>query len=58
MFASHVGCSFSFEFGYDQAMRRFQPVDGMDQKLGVLARAMGEERIRTGACSRPDPSGA
>ncbi|RMB87303.1 flavin monoamine oxidase family protein [Streptomyces shenzhenensis] len=49
VFASNVGRSFSFEFGYDQAMLMFQPVGGMDRIPGAFARAIGEERIRTGA---------
>ncbi|MET9463138.1 flavin monoamine oxidase family protein [Streptomyces canus] len=49
VFASNVGRSFSFEFGYDQAMLMFQPVGGMDQIPTAFARAIGHEKIRTGA---------
>jgi monoamine oxidase len=49
VFASNVGRYFSFEFGYDQAMLMFQPVGGMDQIPRAFARAIGEEKIRTGA---------
>jgi monoamine oxidase len=49
VFASNVGRYFSFEFGYDQAMLMFQPVGGMDRIPMAFARAIGEERIRTGA---------
>ncbi|MFE5208294.1 flavin monoamine oxidase family protein [Streptomyces sp. NPDC056600] len=47
--ASNVGRYFSFEFGYDQAMLMFQPVGGMDAIPRAFARAVGHERIRTGA---------
>ncbi|MGX1480608.1 UNVERIFIED_CONTAM: monoamine oxidase [Streptomyces canus] len=49
VFASNVGRTFSFEFGYDQAMLMFQPVGGMDQIPKAFARAIGHEKIRTGA---------
>ncbi|MCI3246369.1 flavin monoamine oxidase family protein [Streptomyces spinosisporus] len=49
VFASNVGRYFSFEFGYDQAMLMFQPVGGMDRIPMAFARAIGEEKIRTGA---------
>jgi monoamine oxidase len=49
VFASNVGRYFSFEFGYDQAMLMFQPVGGMDQIPKAFARAIGHEKIRTGA---------
>jgi monoamine oxidase len=49
VFASNVGRYFSFEFGYDQAMLMFQPVDGMDQIPRALTRAIGSHRIRLGA---------
>ncbi|MER5910289.1 NAD(P)/FAD-dependent oxidoreductase [Streptomyces sp. NPDC001982] len=49
VFASNVGRYFSFEFGYDQAMLMFQPVGGMDQIPKAFARAIGQEKIRTGA---------
>ncbi|MEU6516565.1 flavin monoamine oxidase family protein [Streptomyces sp. NPDC046978] len=49
VFASNVGRYFSFEFGYDQAMLMFQPVGGMDRIPEAFARAIGQERIRTGA---------
>ncbi|KUN58268.1 amino acid oxidase [Streptomyces canus] len=49
VFASNVGRTFSFEFGYDQAMLMFQPVSGMDQIPKAFARAIGHEKIRTGA---------
>ncbi len=44
-----MGRYFSFEFGYDQAMLMFQPVGGMDRIPEAFARAIGQERIRTGA---------
>ncbi|NYV74122.1 flavin monoamine oxidase family protein [Streptomyces sp. UH6] len=47
--ASNVGRYFSFEFAYDQAMLMFQPVGGMDAIPRAFARAVGHERIRTGA---------
>jgi monoamine oxidase len=47
--ASNVGRYFSFEFGYDQAMLMLQPVGGMDAIPKAFARAVGHERIRTGA---------
>ncbi|WP_243713198.1 FAD-dependent oxidoreductase [Actinomadura sp. 6K520] len=47
--ASGVGRSFSFEFGYSQAMLMFQPVGGMDAIPAALAKAVGKDRIRTGA---------
>ncbi|GAA3948780.1 flavin monoamine oxidase family protein [Actinomadura viridis] len=47
--ASGVGRSFSFEFGYSQAMLMFQPVGGMDAIPRALAKAVGAGRIRTGA---------
>ena len=46
VFASNVGRTFSFEFGYDQAMLMFQPVGGMDQIPRALARAIGADKIR------------
>jgi monoamine oxidase len=46
--ASGVGRSFSFEFGYSQAMLMFQPVGGMDAIPRALAKAVGRDRIRTG----------
>ncbi|MGH3387563.1 MAG: flavin monoamine oxidase family protein, partial [Actinomadura sp.] len=49
VFASGVGQSFSFEFGYSQAMLMFQPVGGMDMIPRALAKAIGHDRIRTGA---------
>ena len=49
VFASNVGRYFSFEFGYDQAMLMFQPVGGMDQIPKAFARAIGHEKIHTGA---------
>lgn len=49
VFASNVGRYFSFEFGYDQAMLMFQPVGGMDAIPMAFARAVGPDRIRTGA---------
>ncbi|MGP2437720.1 flavin monoamine oxidase family protein [Streptomyces sp. JW3] len=49
VFASNVGRYFSFEFGYDQAMLMFQPVGGMDAIPKAFARAIGHDRIRTGA---------
>ncbi|SEG59855.1 monoamine oxidase [Thermomonospora echinospora] len=47
--ASGVGRSFSFEFGYSQAMLMFQPVGGMDAIPRALARAVGHGKIKTGA---------
>jgi len=47
--ASGVGRYFSFEFGYSQAMLMFQPVGGMDAVPRALAKAVGPDRIRTGA---------
>jgi monoamine oxidase len=47
--ASGVGRSFSFEFGYSQAMLMFQPVGGMDAIPTALAKAVGPDKIRTGA---------
>lgn len=52
VFASGVGRYFSFEFGFDQAMLMFQPVGGMDQIPRALTRAVGADRIRTGAAVR------
>jgi monoamine oxidase len=49
VFSSNVGRYFSFEFGYDQAMLMFQPVGGMDAIPKAFARAIGHDRIRTGA---------
>ncbi|RAY12096.1 amino acid oxidase [Actinomadura craniellae] len=49
VFASGVGRSFSFEFGYSQAMLMFQPVGGMDAIPRALADALGKHKIRTGA---------
>ena len=49
VFASNVGRTFSFEFGYDQAMLMFQPVGGMDRIPAALSRAIGPGRIRLGA---------
>ncbi|MFC7306501.1 flavin monoamine oxidase family protein [Streptomyces monticola] len=49
VFASGVGRYFSFEFGYDQAMLMFQPVGGMDRIPVALTKAVGGQRIRTGA---------
>ncbi|GAA2098950.1 flavin monoamine oxidase family protein [Actinomadura alba] len=49
VFASGVGRSFSFEFGYSQAMLMFQPVGGMDAIPRALAKAIGHGTIRTGA---------
>ena len=49
VFASNVGRSFSFEFGYDQAMLMFQPVGGMDQIPQALTRAIGSHRVKLGA---------
>ncbi|REE99348.1 monoamine oxidase [Thermomonospora umbrina] len=49
VFASGVGRSFSFEFGYSQAMLMFQPVGGMDAIPRALAKAVGRDKIRTGA---------
>ncbi|WP_433468284.1 FAD-dependent oxidoreductase [Spirillospora sp. CA-128828] len=46
---SDVGRYFSFEFGYSQAMLMFQPVGGMDAIPRALAKAVGQDRIRTGA---------
>jgi monoamine oxidase len=48
-FSIDVGRYFSFEFGYDQAMLMLQPVGGMDRIPMAFARAIGEEKIRTGA---------
>jgi monoamine oxidase len=49
VFAGGVGRYFSFEFGFDQAMLMFQPVGGMDRIPHALTRAIGAQRIRTGA---------
>jgi len=49
VFASNVGRTFAFEFGYDQAMLMFQPVGGMDQIPRALSRAIGGHRIQLGA---------
>ncbi|MBC6461287.1 FAD-dependent oxidoreductase [Actinomadura sp. HBU206391] len=49
VFASGVGRSLSFEFGYSQAMLMFQPVGGMDAIPRALAKAVGHGVIRTGA---------
>jgi monoamine oxidase len=46
VFASNVGRTFAFEFGYDQAMLMFQPVGGMDQISRALTRAVGAPRVR------------
>jgi monoamine oxidase len=46
VFASNVGRTFAFEFGYDQAMLMFQPVGGMDQIPRALTRAVGAHRVR------------
>lgn len=40
VFESLIGRSFSFEFGYDQAMMMFQPVGGMDRIAYALAEAV------------------
>jgi monoamine oxidase len=49
VFASNVGRYFSFEFGYDQAMLMFQPVGGMDAIPMAFAKAIGPDKILTGA---------
>lgn len=46
VFASQVGRTFSFEFGFDQAMMMYQPVGGMDRIPYALAKAIGPSRIR------------
>lgn len=46
VFASQVGRTFSFEFGFDQAMMMYQPVGGMDRIPDALAEAVGSERLR------------
>lgn len=53
VFASGVGRYFSFEFGYGQAMLMFQPVGGMDRIPAALTRAIGGDRIQTGAAVQP-----
>ncbi|MFE5053252.1 FAD-dependent oxidoreductase [Streptomyces sp. NPDC056637] len=49
VFASNVGRYFSFEFGYEQAMLTFQPVGGMDAIPMAFAKAIGPDKILTGA---------
>ncbi|GIH78745.1 monoamine oxidase [Planobispora longispora] len=47
--AAGTGRAITLDFGVDQAMPMFQPVGGMDAIVTALARAVGEDRIRTGA---------
>lgn len=44
--AHQLGRSFSFEFGFDQAMTMFQPVGGMDRIPYALEKTVGTHRIR------------
>ncbi|WP_344860757.1 flavin monoamine oxidase family protein [Planomonospora alba] len=47
--AAGTGRAVTADFGFEQAVPMFQPVGGMDAIVTALARAVGEERIRTGA---------
>ncbi|MBG0832256.1 flavin monoamine oxidase family protein [Planomonospora sp. ID67723] len=44
-----TGRAITMDFGVEQAMPMFQPVGGMDAIVTALARAVGEDRIVTGA---------
>lgn len=47
--AAATGRAITNDFGYDQATPMFQPVGGMDAIVKALTRAVGEDRIKTGA---------
>ncbi|WP_433244308.1 flavin monoamine oxidase family protein [Streptosporangium sp. CA-135522] len=44
-----TGRALTMDFGYEQAMPMFQPVGGMDAIVTALVRAVGRDRITTGA---------
>lgn len=47
--AAGTGRALTMDFGYEQAMPMFQPVGGMDAIVTALVRAVGRDRIKTGA---------
>ncbi|GAA3441875.1 flavin monoamine oxidase family protein [Planomonospora venezuelensis] len=47
--AAGTGRAITMDFGFEQAMPMFQPVGGMDAIVTALARAVGGDRIVTGA---------
>ncbi|MFD0890409.1 flavin monoamine oxidase family protein, partial [Streptosporangium algeriense] len=49
VFAAGMGRAITMDFGYDQAVPMFQPVGGMDAIVTALTRAVGRDRIMTGA---------